>query len=534
MNDKREQLERLKQHFGRRVYEQARSIVNSWNVLHQVHWNSVWFREFYSLTEKLNKLSERYQFESFFSASESVLEVLHTINPDKAPESSVLEYLNEQISLLAHACSRVNDDVPVEQISSGRKPVYLCLTDPLQASVLQEQLSFFGVPTYCYEHLEELQQSIHYRIPAAIIADTLFNADGIQTVNTLQNGLRQAIPAIFYSRQPPTIEQRLAAVRANGKAFYEVQFDLGPLVELLMSIYALRSEPPFRVLVVDDSQAQSLYAEKTLNQAGIFTRAVNDPLLVIDVIDKFQPDAILMDMYMPGCTGPELAQVIRQQGRYDVIPILYLSAESDVAKQLEAVGLGGDDFLTKPVQKDVLISTVVNRCKRHRGLRDQMTKDSLTGLVDHNTVLESLRRQIEETRKQNQPVSFVMIDLDKFKSVNDSYGHPMGDRVIRALALYLRQRFRVTDIIGRYGGEEFAMVMPNTDAATAARLMDEVRAGFEQLVHQDERHQIRVTFSSGVAQALPEDDVSSLTHRADTALYDAKKSGRNRVMVSNA
>ena len=168
----------------------------------------------------------------------------------------------------------------------------------------------------------------------------------------------------------------------------------------------MRNETPFRVLVVDDSKSQSAYAEKALNFAGIFTRAVNNPLEVMEVMDSFKPDAILMDMYMPGCMGPELAQVIRQQIKYDAIPILYLSAESDIEKQLDAVSQGGDDFLTKPVPKDVLIATVLNRCRRHRGLRDQMIRDSLTGLVDHNNTLEALHNSMNEMKSASKSLCF--------------------------------------------------------------------------------------------------------------------------------
>lgn len=532
MSEKLEQLAKLKQHFGRRVHEQARSIVNSWSVLQDVHWNETWYLEFLNLSRKLQKISSRYEFKELTHATGELIAILEQCSSTQAPKTDKLEHLNEHITAIAQACSRANDNVPVEEMSAGRKPVYLCFSDPLQANVLKEQLSFFGIPVFCYDTASELERSIHYRIPAAIIVDTQFEHQGVALVARIQEDMRQAIPVLFYAQEEPSIEDRLEVVRANGIAFYTGQIDFGLLVETLMGIYALRSEVHFKVLVVDDSRSQALYAEKTLNQAGIFTRAVIEPLEVLSAIEVFAPDAILMDMYMPGCTGPEIAQVIRQQSKYDAIPILYLSAESDIDKQLDAIGLGGDDFLTKPVPKEVLISTVRNRCRRHRGLRDQMIRDSLTGLIDHNHILESLHKELIQAKKCGQQFCFAMIDLDRFKSVNDRYGHPMGDRVIRALSLYMRQRFRITDTIGRYGGEEFALVLPNTSAKNAQKILDEVRAGFEQLVHQDGQHQIRVTFSCGVAELQPDDDVSTMSQRADSALYKAKEEGRNRVVVA--
>lgn len=529
-NDKAEQLAKLKQHFGRRVQEQARSIVNSWGALPDVHWNEHWHSEFVQSADKLLKLASRYQFEQLAKSSEQLISLLAQTNASKAPGSGVLEDLNHCVSDIAKTCSRSNDDLPLQQVSAGRKPVYLCFQDSEMAETIRDQLHHFGIPSQSYSSAAEFEKSILYRLPAAIVMDTAFNDDGIALMTRLQQGMRASIPAVFYSSEVPTVEQRLAVVRASGIAFFDQLLDFGRLVEHLMSIYSMRNEQPYRVLVVDDSRSQAVYAEKVLNHAGLFTRTVLEPLKVMEVIESFKPDAILMDMYMPGCKGPEIAQVIRQQVRYDAIPILYLSAESDIDKQLDAVSQGGDDFLTKPVAKDVLISTVTNRCRRYRGLHEQMIRDGLTGLVDHNNSLEALRSALQEMKTQNRPLSFAMIDIDRFKNVNDTYGHSMGDRIIHALALFLRQRFRMTDTIGRYGGEEFAIVLPDTDLETAFRLMDEVREGFSQVEHRQNDVVIRVSFSCGIAQMEPDDDASMLAQRADQALYHAKDDGRNRVV----
>ena len=162
-----------------------------------------------------------------------------------------------------------------------------------------------------------------------------------------------------------------------------------------------------------------------------------------------------------------------------------------------------------------------------------MVRDGLTGLFDHNHILGTLKQEVGLANANAQPLCFVMIDIDRFKQVNDQYGHSMGDRVIRALALYMRQRFRITDTIGRYGGEEFALVLPNTSADNARNLLEEVRHGFEQLVHQDGQHQIRVTFSCGIAQLQDKEEAALLSQRADLAMYKAKDAGRNRVEVAD-
>ena len=219
---------------------------------------------------------------------------------------------------------------------------------------------------------------------------------------------------------------------------------------------------PYRVLIVDDSRAQATHTERVLNSAGIVTRTLTEPIQAMDELAEFQPDLIILDMYMPACNGTELAQVIGHNDRYVSVPIIYLSAEDDLDKQLDAMSEGGDDFLTKPIKPRHLIATVRNRADRARSLKARMVRDSLTGLFNHTHTLQLLEDARFRAQRDEQPLTFAMIDIDFFKKVNDNYGHPMGDRVIKSLALFLKQRLRKSDCIGRYGGEEFAVVMPNT------------------------------------------------------------------------
>jgi diguanylate cyclase (GGDEF)-like protein len=236
---------------------------------------------------------------------------------------------------------------------------------------------------------------------------------------------------------------------------------------------------------------------------------------------------------MPECTGLELAQVIRQMETYLSIPIVYLSSETDRDKQLEAVGLGGDDFLEKPIKPSHLVAAVTSRIERYRKLRALMLHDSLTGLFNHTTTKERLAQEIARAKRFNFTFSFALLDLDLFKSVNDTHGHLAGDRVLKSLSQLLMRRLRSLDTVGRYGGEEFAVILPNTSLETAVTVMDEIRMGFEHIHHHSGENEFAVTFSCGVAQFPDCQSVGDLIDTADKALYDAKHQGRNAVCSRN-
>ncbi|ATP48382.1 diguanylate cyclase response regulator [Pseudomonas putida] len=413
-----------------------------------------------------------------------------------------------------------------------RKPVYILLQDHERAQRLAQQLEFFGLGVQALFSADAFRASLSECPPAAVVMDVDFtgSGQGLHLAAQAQQGVPQTIPLLFFSHHETDTPTRLAAVRAGGKEFLTGTLEASSLLEKVELLTSTTPLDPLRVLIIDDSRTQALHTERVLSSAGMITRSLTDPIRTMAELADFQPDLIILDLYMPACTGPELAKVIRHNDRYVSVPIIYLSAEDDLDKQLDAMSEGGDDFLTKPFRSRHLITTVRNRAARARHLKARMVRDSLTGLYNHTHILQLLEDCSFRARREQQPLSFAMLDIDRFKKINDRHGHPMGDRVIKSLALFLKQRLRKTDFIGRYGGEEFAIVMPNTALDAAHKVLDEIRRRFAEILYPAQPRDLNCTFSAGVVQLDDELDALTMASAADEALYRAKHAGRNCVV----
>ncbi|MGY4530918.1 diguanylate cyclase (GGDEF)-like protein [Pseudomonas sp. TE3786] len=521
--------DRLKHHFAQRVIHQARQVLEVWQRLQEREWNDA---ELAEANLRLLRYAERFGQDEHAQLARSIGQCLQASEANKGRlNSALITELNQLMQRLSRTGLRHGDQYEQTFLPPLRKPVYLGLQDRERAERLAQQLEFFGLSAQSFANANAFRAAMRERHPAAIVMEVDFAGagQGLELANEVQQDLEQKLPLLFYSEEETDTPTRLAAVRAGGQEFFTGSLDASTLLERIEVLTHVSQYEPFRVLVIDDSRAQATHTERVLNSAGIITHTLTDPIKAMSALAEFQPDLIILDMYMPECSGTELAQVIRHNDRYVSVPIIYLSAEDDLDKQLDAMSEGGDDFLTKPIKPRHLIATVRNRAERARNLKSRMVRDSLTGLYNHTHILQLLDDTRTRARRDNQPVTFAMLDIDHFKKVNDVYGHPMGDRVIKSLALFLKQRLRKTDHIGRYGGEEFAVVLPNTDAATAAKVLDGIRQRFAEIHFPATPQDLTCTFSCGIAQLQGDVDSNALSKQADQALYVAKHGGRNRV-----
>ncbi len=418
-----------------------------------------------------------------------------------------------------------------QSADSSERLVYLVHDNGLVAGDIAVQLRYFGYEIIRIAGMAQLEGAVEERAPAAVIIDVSAPASifpAADEVARINRRSRRRFAVIFISAHS-SFGTRLAAARAGAGGYFANPLNIVALSERLDALTTQEESQPYRVLVINgDLEAADSYAE-ILSAAGMEVTVLRKVADMLQVLRKSKPELVLMDVQRPLYDGADLAKLIRQDDSFLDVPIVFLSDEASVAKHLDAVESGADDFLAKPIQPVNLITLLTSRAQRYRALRALITRDGLTGLLNHSALKEQISREIARARRNGAPLALAMIDIDFFKRINDSYGHAAGDSVIRVLARLLQQRLRRGDIIGRYGGEEFAVVMPATHAASAATVLDSVRAAFCDIRHYSDEQEFTVSFSGGVAELVEHAHADALLAAADELLYVAKRNGRNRV-----
>jgi len=419
------------------------------------------------------------------------------------------------------------DTAPVRSLNSTQQ-VWFIGNSASSWRALMTQLAYFGIQAEPHPWKEVPCEAEE---PSILLLDThdMALATACEHIKALRTRF-SASKLLVYTQQA-AFNSVKAMLRAGCDFCFAATTPQSTILARIIELCSNEEEPPYRVLVVEDSLTASKSIQRTLKQSGIESFAVANPAEVLNGLRQFQPDLVLMDMYMPDCTGVEATRIIRQHAEFLSTPVVYLSGDGDMALQVDALRLGGDHFLTKPFNPVFLNAVVKSKIERYRALRHSMQNDGLTGLFNHLTIKEKLNAVIDEASTSGKQITVAMIDIDKFKAVNDSYGHTTGDQVIRSLAWLLKQRLRKTDLVGRYGGEEFLVILPNSDFNQAFEILNRIRIDFSRIRHIFEERGFTSTFSAGVSHFPSTRNAEALINEADQMLYDAKLGGRNCVLT---
>jgi diguanylate cyclase (GGDEF)-like protein len=300
-----------------------------------------------------------------------------------------------------------------------------------------------------------------------------------------------------------------------------------------------------RILIAEDDPISCRLLEVTLCKWGYEVAVAADGSTAWETLQ--QPDApalAILDWMMPGVDGVEICRRVRERGDASYTYLILLTARGQKADLAEALGAGADDYLIKPFDPlelrarlragERIVDLQSRLFSALDTLRDQATRDSLTHLWNHSTIREMLRRELDCRRALRPSAAVIFADIDHFKQINDTYGHPVGDAVLREVAERMHAGIRRHDQLGRYGGEEFMVVLPGCDCARGLEVGERLRLAVAQDPIVVDRLAMRVTISLGLAAGTGEtaDAADLLIRAADTALYRAKNGGRNRLVAA--
>ena len=300
------------------------------------------------------------------------------------------------------------------------------------------------------------------------------------------------------------------------------------------------------ILVADDEPTNRSLIQRRLERTGYRVITAQNGQEAVEKAVEAAPDLIILDVMMPVMDGLQACRSIKDNEATRDIPIIFLSARDETDVKVSALGIGANDYISKPFNAEELLARV-EVALRLRFERDRLREsaeeararaemaqersltDPLTGLLNRYCLQISLAHELAEARRYNRPLSCLMIDVDRFKTINDTYGHITGDVALQQIASVLTQVVRRSDIVFRYGGEEFLALLPKTDLEGAVALAEKLREAVVARIFGDGEHTFYLTLSIGAASLSETESGNDLIARADIALYHAKERGRNRV-----
>ena len=292
------------------------------------------------------------------------------------------------------------------------------------------------------------------------------------------------------------------------------------------------------VLIVDDVAKNLQLLGNILKKENYRIAAANNGKQAVAIAGDTSPDLILLDIMMPEMDGFEACRKLKNIPETKDIPIIFLTAKVETADIIKGFKAGAVDYVIKPFNSYELLARVKAHLelKISKDLLEEKNKlleilsitDGLTGLYNHRYIVDALSSRITEATRYRKPLSIGMFDIDYFKKINDKYGHVFGDEVLIKISSVIEETIRKVDIAGRYGGEEFLIVIPDTDSSGAYKTAERIRESIEKI--KWDKDGLKVTISGGVCEFKDEDSGKLIT-KADKLLYKAKESGRNRIEV---
>ena len=544
-----------KQHplFLEEIPEKIATMVSCWKQLSYEDWCSEAVETIFLHVLELAEACDLYQLQALSEPLISLELYLSSFIDSDEPRPNVAQVkaVNELMESLLPAWESVEfpDDLEVDSAQPGSM-IYYLRSGQDTLPELVPHLENLGTSVLTFLHPDDLQAELRRYPPAVLIFDTLLLSSINRILDEIERLKRDEgihIPVVCLSHSAD-LEIRLKAMRSGAEAFFAPPFDIDQLGEQIVTLTATEEKKPIRVLVVDDDPGQADFAASVLQRADMKTHIVTKPLKIMQALDEFKPDLILMDLYMPDANGVELTSVIRTHSDFISTPIVFLSGEQNTDKQLDALSMGGDDFIAKPIRPRHLISMVTNRINRTKEIQERRTKRVVSHPIQQpeaETVVEETPVSSLHTRSHcfeyletlattesdtSHLGAFVHLEFSNFDEIKDTISRKDSDHLLGRIGQLISEQISTDDCVTRLGDSVFALVLERPDKASIEELLQTLLNGIQQERFLFDGIRIRPICCIGVClfdEGL--NDTSEIVKRSCQASSAAQTAGGNLI-----
>lgn len=494
-----------------------------WQKLLYVHWDVQALELVRRLVHEIRSLAAEQGLDAAAAAARKLEQQLQVLQSrHEPPPETERGRLQGFMQRLAHALLDAHAEVPQSSpapvvvtvaappVEDHRRHICILSEDCRENDAWLARLRHAGYEVHLCCGLDALRRVISQRRPDLLLAEvslTQGDLTGVDAIDTLHSEFGTDIPVMFMATRDD-LSARLAAVRAGGLGYFLKPVDEEALLRRIEELLP-RRQPHFRILIVEDEeQLASAYA-LVLQQAGFVAQVLTQPLQILQVLQQFQPDLLLMDLHLPECSGSELMQLIRQDPVNDALPIIFLSGDTDPARHNTVLSQGADLFLLKPIKPQQLVAAVGARIGRAHVLRQRLLwltqRDALTGLFNQRALRGLLDRHLADAQGgADRPAALLYLETDQYRSLRERYGFAALDLLLVDLAAWLRTRLTTSSGLAHLGEGRFCALLPNRDAAAARELALTLCDAITAKTFCMGEETVALTFSIGMATPQPE------------------------------
>lgn len=418
--------------------------------------------------------------------------------------------------------------------SAHSQPYFLMVEpQPLIDKSFLKDLEEKGMQIVFVNTIAGARERIAQRLPEAlVIAIPLPDGSGYELaelVRSLPGGERP--PIVVVSQQGGFLD-KVQAIRSGVDVFFEHPLDVGAVGKKLRHLLDRDKPEMYKILSVEDDPDQAAFIKLTLESAGYSVLSLQDPTKFEETFLKFDPDLLLLDVMLGPMTGFELAQYIRQQDRYAALPVVFLTTENALEMHVKSAKIGGDDHLLKPIAPQLLAAAVSGRLEKARVLKKLIERDVLSGCLTHSSFMDQASRAILPDEHRFS-LTMLMLDVDSLHVINDRFGYAAGDKVIASIGPVLKKAFRNCPLVGRVGGDRFAIILENLEEPQVERLALQVIEDFCSIKHYARGSEFRATLSGAIVEHQATMELRTWVSESETLLKKAKDYGARQLFTSS-